>query len=175
MHKLKQEAFDCLTAPAPPYFRLFLGARVMHEWGHLAHAAKFLRVADENKAAYKEARAELGDCFVQAIAAMPEKVRATDAETAGLVATLERASGSPRAQDTGARRRLSVQPDVLETATGRGDADVCPHQCAPSSRRKAGAGQRTRALRVRGALPGTGGPATVVLLQHVSLRRLLYR
>ena len=26
----------------------------MHEWGHLAHAAKFLRVPDENKLAYKK-------------------------------------------------------------------------------------------------------------------------
>ena len=43
VHKLKQKGFDYLTAPAPLYFRLFLGARVMHEWGHLAHAAKFLR------------------------------------------------------------------------------------------------------------------------------------
>ena len=84
VHKLKQAAFNCLTAPAPPYFRLFLGARVMHEWGHLAHAAKFLRVADENKAAYREARAELGDCFVRAIAAIPERVRASDPETAAL-------------------------------------------------------------------------------------------
>ncbi len=84
VHKLKQEAFDCLAAPAPFFFRMFLGARVMHEWGHLAHAAKFLRVADENKAAYKEARAELGACFVQAIAAIPEKVRARDPETASL-------------------------------------------------------------------------------------------
>ncbi len=84
VHQLRQEGFDYLTAPAPLCFRLFLGARVMHEWGHLAHAAKFLRVADENKSAYKEARAELGDCFVRAIAAMPERVRATDAQTAGL-------------------------------------------------------------------------------------------
>jgi hypothetical protein len=84
VHRLKQEGFDYLTAPAPLCFRLFLGARVMHEWGHLAHAAKFLRVADEDKSAYKEARSELGDCFVRAIAAMPERVRATDAQTAGL-------------------------------------------------------------------------------------------
>jgi hypothetical protein len=84
VHTLKQEGYDCLTAPAPPYFRLFLGARVMHEWGHLAHAAKFLRVADENKAAYREARAELGDCFVRIIAAMPDGVRSRDMETAAL-------------------------------------------------------------------------------------------
>jgi hypothetical protein len=84
VHKLAQKGFDYLTAPAPLYFRLFLGARVMHEWGHLAHAAKFLRVADANKPAYKAARAELGACFVQTIAAMPEKVRISDAETASL-------------------------------------------------------------------------------------------
>ncbi len=84
VHQLRQDGFDYLTAPAPLCFRLFLGARVMHEWGHLAHAAKFLRVAEENKSAYKEARSELGDCFLRAIAAMPERVRATDAQTAGL-------------------------------------------------------------------------------------------
>ena len=84
VHQLKQEGFNYLTAPAPLCFRLFLGARVMHEWGHLAHAAKFLRVADEHRSAYKEARSELGDCFLRAIAAMPEGVRATDAQTAGL-------------------------------------------------------------------------------------------
>lgn len=84
IHKLKQNGFDYLTAPPPLHFRLFLGARVMHEWGHLAHAAKFLRVADEDKPAYKDARAELGECFVRTIAAMPESVRATDTQTAGL-------------------------------------------------------------------------------------------
>jgi hypothetical protein len=84
VHKLRQEVFDSLTLPAPPYFRLFLGARVMHEWGHLAHAAKFLRVPDENKLAYREARTELGDCFVKAIAAIPEIARSMDKETAGL-------------------------------------------------------------------------------------------
>jgi hypothetical protein len=84
VHKLRQEVYDSLTLPAPPYFRLFLGARVMHEWGHLAHAAKFLRVPDENKLAYKEARAELGDCFLKAITAIPAITRSTDPETAGL-------------------------------------------------------------------------------------------
>ncbi len=84
VHKLRQEVFDSLTLAAPPYFRLFLGARVMHEWGHLAHAAKFLRVPDENKLAYREARAELGDCFLKAIAAIPAMARSTDKETAGL-------------------------------------------------------------------------------------------
>jgi hypothetical protein len=84
VHKLRQEVYDSLTLAAPPYFRLFLGARVMHEWGHLAHAAKFLRVPDENKLAYKEARAELGDCFLKAITAIPAITRSTDPETAGL-------------------------------------------------------------------------------------------
>ena len=59
----------------------------MHEWGHLAHAAKILRVAEEKKAAYKEARAELGVCFVRTIAAIPEQARARDKETSGLSLT----------------------------------------------------------------------------------------
>ncbi|HKO69074.1 MAG TPA: hypothetical protein VJU53_14840 [Burkholderiaceae bacterium] len=84
VHKLKQTAFNCLASPAPPYFRLFLGARVMHEWGHLAHAAKFLYIAEENKGAYREARTQLGDCFARTIAAIPDSTRASDLETAAL-------------------------------------------------------------------------------------------
>ncbi len=107
IHKLKQEAFDCVAAPAPFFFRMFLGARVMHEWGHLAHAAKFLRVAEENRVAYKEARAELGDCFVKTIAAMPDKVCSRDAETAGL------ALGSKELPAVLARKTLGRVGDYL--------------------------------------------------------------
>ncbi len=125
-HKLQQENFDRLAAPAPPYFRLGLGSRVMHEWGHLAHAAKFLRVADENKDAYREARAELGDCFARTIAAIPEVARAMDAETAGL------ALSSNELPAMLARKTLSRVGDYLSNlmcskiATRRRNADVCP-------------------------------------------------
>ena len=55
----------------------------MHEWGHLAHAAKFLRVADEDKPAYKKLALNWASAFVQAIAAMPDRVRAMDPATSG--------------------------------------------------------------------------------------------
>lgn len=74
VYDLKQPAFDALNAAAPPYFELLLGARVMHEWGHVAHSAKFLRVPDYNKTSYTEARAELGECFTRTLEAMPERV-----------------------------------------------------------------------------------------------------
>ena len=65
VRKLIARGIRLFDAPSPPYFRLSLGARVMHEWGHIAHAAKFLRVPDENKLAYKEARSGLGDCLLK--------------------------------------------------------------------------------------------------------------
>ena len=74
VYDLNQPAFDALTVAAPPYFELLLGARVMHEWGHLAHAAKFLRVPESEKSAYTDARAELGECFARTLEAMPERV-----------------------------------------------------------------------------------------------------
>ncbi len=74
VYELKQPGFDALSVAAPPYFELLLGARVMHEWGHVAHTAKFLRVPAENKAAYTEARAGLGECFTRTLEAMPERV-----------------------------------------------------------------------------------------------------
>ena len=99
-----------MTLPAPPYFRLFLGARVMHEWGHLAHAAKFLRVPDENKLAYKEARAELGDCFSEGNRSdtgsnAPQRIK----ETAGLVAMLEPPS-SPSSRVRHWRESVTICP-----------------------------------------------------------------
>ncbi|MGH6623057.1 MAG: hypothetical protein ACREBN_03745, partial [Burkholderiaceae bacterium] len=58
VYELQQPAFDTRAAAAPPYHRLLLGARVMHEWGHVAHAAKILRVPEKNRPIYAEARAE---------------------------------------------------------------------------------------------------------------------
>ncbi len=81
VYEMQQPAFDARATAAPPYHRLLLGARVMHEWGHVAHTAKFLRVPEEVRAAYKEARAELGTCFANVLAAVPARLRATvDAE-----------------------------------------------------------------------------------------------
>jgi len=75
VHELKQPAFDACTTPAPPYHRLLLGARVMHEWGHVAHAAKILHLPEERRPEYTAARAELGGRFAQLLAAVPAAFR----------------------------------------------------------------------------------------------------
>ena len=75
VYELGQTGFDASTDPAPPWHRLLLGARVMHEWGHLAHAGKLLRVPDPQKGAYATARAALGECFVQVLARVPSRLQ----------------------------------------------------------------------------------------------------
>ncbi len=76
VYEIRQPAFDASAVAAPPYHRLLLGARVMHEWGHVAHTAKILRLPEENRSAYFAARAELGATFARVVAAIPEHLRA---------------------------------------------------------------------------------------------------
>jgi hypothetical protein len=86
VYELQQPAFDARVAAAPPYHRLLLGARVMHEWGHVAHTAKILGVPEPKRAAYVEARAELGERFARAVAAVPERLRAAVASEVETIA-----------------------------------------------------------------------------------------
>ncbi len=76
VYELQQPAFDARAGVAPPYHRLLLGARVMHEWGHVAHTAKILYLPEANRPAYAAARAELGELFAQVLAAVPDSYRA---------------------------------------------------------------------------------------------------
>lgn len=81
VYELQQPAFDATAVVAPPFYRLLLGARVMHEWGHIAHTAKILRLPESKRAAYFEARAELGETFARVVDAIPAAFReAVDAE-----------------------------------------------------------------------------------------------
>jgi hypothetical protein len=81
VYEMQQPAFDATAVLAPPFYRLLLGARVMHEWGHIAHTAKILRLPESNRAAYFEARAELGETFARVVDAIPAAFReAVDAE-----------------------------------------------------------------------------------------------
>lgn len=68
---LKASTFDPLRVPAPPYHRLLLGARVMHEWGHLAHQAGHVRVPEALRPRYRAARQQLGEAFAEVLAAVP--------------------------------------------------------------------------------------------------------
>lgn len=80
VYELRQPGFDAGTDPAPPFHRLLLGARVVHEWGHLAHAGKLLRVPEPSKGAYTQARAELGEVFLQVLSRLPHRLQADVAE-----------------------------------------------------------------------------------------------
>jgi hypothetical protein len=75
VYELVQPAFDARSWVAPPYHRLLLGARVMHEWGHVAHTAKMIAVPAERRAAYLQARAELGACFADVLSRVPAQLR----------------------------------------------------------------------------------------------------
>lgn len=75
VYEYKQPTFDVRQAVAPPFHRLLLGARVMHEWGHLAHAGKYLRVPEARKPDYQSARAELGERFLHVLRAAPARVQ----------------------------------------------------------------------------------------------------
>ena len=71
VYELRQGGFDAGSDPAPPWHRMLLGARVMHEWGHLAHAGKLLRVPEPRRAEYAAARAELGEQFLLLLSHLP--------------------------------------------------------------------------------------------------------
>ena len=64
-----------LRTPAPPYERLMLGARAMHEWGHWFASAGGVRVPPEQERRYEELRAELVDLCQRIVDEAPSAVR----------------------------------------------------------------------------------------------------
>ena len=75
VYELQQPGFDALRVAAPPYHRLLLGARVMHEWGHLAYAGKLLHVPPARQTAWQEARQALGEQFMQVLQRVPARLQ----------------------------------------------------------------------------------------------------
>lgn len=108
VYELQQPGFDARSVAAQPYHRLLLGARVMHEWGHVAHAAKILRVLDDRKATYAAARTELGGLFARVLAAAPPELASAIEEEAQAIAP--RAADLPAAL---ARKTLARVGDYL--------------------------------------------------------------
>lgn len=83
-----------LVEPAPPYERLMLGARTMHEWGHLSAESGWIGVPDAAKPRREELRAELAALIDALHADAPAHIRAgTAAEIEQLKATSK--TGSP--------------------------------------------------------------------------------
>jgi len=87
VYELNQPSFDARTRQAPPFHRRLLGARVMHEWGHLAHEANFLYIPETHKSAYQAARADIGIQWMRILRAAPARMHAEiEAQLATLTA-----------------------------------------------------------------------------------------
>jgi len=87
--------------PCPPYQRLLLGARVVHEWGHLADEADFVRVPPERaEDDYAEAVAALEEAFADVVAAMPPPLQELTARELPELAPGARAAGPALAAAT---------------------------------------------------------------------------
>jgi hypothetical protein len=62
-YALEQPGLQPLREEAPPYHRLLLAARAMHEWGHLSVEAGVIRIPLGRRAEHEAARGEVRACF----------------------------------------------------------------------------------------------------------------
>lgn len=76
-YRLCEPGMDRLRLPAPPYERLMLGARTMHEWGHLAAAAGWVGVPPERMSEWNALCLRLEDLCMRLVRDSPAHVRAT--------------------------------------------------------------------------------------------------
>lgn len=74
-YALEQPGLQPLREEAPPYHRLLLTARAMHEWGHLSVEAGIVRVPPERRAEHDAARAEVRACFERIVSRTSPEAR----------------------------------------------------------------------------------------------------
>ena len=113
VYELVQPAFDARRGTAPPCHRLLLGARVVHEWGHIAHTAKLIGVPAPHRAEYARARRELGERFAAIVRRMPARLQADVEHDVGPLAA--RDGGLDKAL---ARKTLARVGDYLANLLG---------------------------------------------------------
>lgn len=89
---LREPGMERLSEGAPPYERFLLGARTVHEWGHLAAAAGWVGVPEELRAEHDALRAETAATFDEIVARSPAAVRRA---SAGALARLPGAGAGP--------------------------------------------------------------------------------
>jgi hypothetical protein len=75
-YNLCEAGMERLRVAAPPYERFMLGARTMHEWGHLAADAGWIPVAGERARQHEDLQAQLAAVFEQIHRDAPAAVRA---------------------------------------------------------------------------------------------------
>lgn len=82
-YALQQPGLDPVREAAPPFHRLLLGARVLHEWGHLVEQRRWIRVPAELRGEEAEARRGVRDAYRRILAEAPaelQKVAEQEAE-----------------------------------------------------------------------------------------------
>lgn len=86
VYALSQPGLDPRREPAPPYHRWLVGARTIHEWGHLCEDAGWVGLPPERKGDHERAKEAIAEVVDTMLAKAPgpfaQAVR-SDAESAG--------------------------------------------------------------------------------------------
>lgn len=120
VYSFKQPSFDPRREPAAPYHRLLVGARTIHEWGHLAEAAQWVGLPAERKPEHEAAMRDvaaaieglLADAPKPFVQAAQQEARAAGVEPPQLVCDLVLVRMSDFLSNVLARRYLP--PEELE-------------------------------------------------------------
>lgn len=120
VYSLAQPGLDPRREPAPPYHRLLVGARTIHEWGHLAEAAGWVGLPEHRKAEHQAAMRDVAAAIEGLLAEAPkpfvqaaeQEARAAGTTPAKLVCDLVLVRMSDFLSNVLARRYLP--PEELE-------------------------------------------------------------
>lgn len=109
-YNLDEPGIERLLAPAIPYARAMLGARTLHEWGHLAVDAGWVpRAADDS--AWAKLRASLSEQLEEIVRRLPKPVRQIAA--ADLTRLARRGSAGQQLVDIFVSRLPDFQANIL--------------------------------------------------------------
>jgi hypothetical protein len=84
-YDVRHPAMNRLREPSPPFERWMLGARTLHEWGHLAVDAGMVRVPPREMAAFADAQRQARELIDRLIAEASPTLQKVAAEEAKLL------------------------------------------------------------------------------------------
>lgn len=76
VYSLHQPGVNTQREGTPPFHTWLLGARMAHEWGHLAAETDLVHIPADRRAAHEAAKAELAALFDAIVKRAPDKLRA---------------------------------------------------------------------------------------------------
>ena len=82
---LAQPGFKTLAEEAPPFHRLLVGARTIHEWGHIAADAGMVRIPEHLQDQHEKTHEEVVALFDRIVAGAPAAQRQTAAREVELL------------------------------------------------------------------------------------------